>query len=68
MAVYALKPTITFTVADSNYLDNSGTFSVTAGSTSGPSPTPAPGTMVLVILGLMVLTLVFGFRTRGRSV
>jgi hypothetical protein len=63
----SVNPTITFTVADTNYTDNSGTFSVAAGSTSGPSPTPAPATLVLVIVGLMALTLAFGFRARGRS-
>ncbi len=62
------NPTITFTVADTLYTDNSGSFSVSSGGSSGPSPTPAPGTIVLVIVGLMALTLVFGFRARGRSV
>jgi hypothetical protein len=55
------NPTITFTVADSNYPDNSLGFTVTGASGSTPSPTPAPGGLILVILGLAAITLMFWF-------
>lgn len=61
------NPTITFTVADTLYTDNSGSFSVTSGN-AAPSPTPAPGTIVLVIIGLAGLTGMYGMRLRARSV
>jgi len=55
------NPTITFTVADNLYTDNSGSFSVASGSGSTPSPTPAPGGLILAILGLAAISLMFGF-------
>jgi len=60
----ATNPTITFTVADTLYTDNSGSFSVSSGN-AAPSPTPAPGTIVLVILGLAGLTLMYRLRVRS---
>jgi len=59
------NPTITFTVADTLYTDNSGSFSFSLAG-SPPIATPAPGTIVLVLLGLAGMTLLY--RSRLRSI
>jgi hypothetical protein len=63
------NPTITFTVADNLYTDNSGGFSVSSSSSSTPLPTvtPAPATLVLVVIGMVALLLAFWSRRRVRS-
>jgi len=58
------NPTITFTVADNNYGDNSGGFTVTQAGLPG---TPAPATLGLVVLGLVVLMLAWWLKPRFRS-
>lgn len=61
------NPTITFTVADNNYGDNSGSFTVTSAGSSPPTTLPAPGTLMLVILGMAVLTLGWWMERSRRS-
>lgn len=56
-----VNPTITFTVADNNYPDNSNGFTVTQ---TGLAGTPAPATLVLVVLGLAALMFVFWLKPR----
>jgi hypothetical protein len=60
----AVNPTITFTVADTNYADNSGGFSVTQ---TGLPSTPAPATLALVILGLTAALIALRFTPKFRS-
>jgi hypothetical protein len=53
------NPTITFSMADDNFGDNGGSFTVTqtGGGGGTPSTTPAPSSWVLLVCGLVVVCL-----------
>jgi hypothetical protein len=50
------NPTITFTVADNNYVDNSGTFVLTSAARAPSSP-PVPPSIYLTLIGLSLAIL-----------
>jgi hypothetical protein len=52
-----VNPTITFVFADDLYSDNTGSITLTQGS-SPPPGTPAPSTWILIVCGLIAVSLV----------
>jgi hypothetical protein len=60
-----VNPTITFVVADNNYGDNSGLFTLTP--TGAPAATPAPSTLLLSLTGGAALALLIFSKRVFRS-